>query len=393
MANKKLYLFTISFPYASAQESNFVLPDLAKLTNQYEEIVIVPAQTTGEMLVDLGPKISVDTRMAQAFLQRGRLKNFVSCRFVFWWVQICFQVLMSGKPSKLSLCFNAIFFSLRMSIARRYLKEISENADLFTFWNTYVTAAMAKMHTFKGRRWTRVHGDDLYPERQGGVIPFEKQTFQKLDEIVFASSMAKEFFINRHPRIRTNLSIAHIGVILPKDWQFKIAMPRRNPIVLVTCSGLIAVKRLHLINSWVKKWNDDYQSHAIEWHHLGASTDDIESHLGVHCEGRGHGWMSQEQVMKWYQLNQPFAFLSVSQSEGGFPVSMQEALLCGIPIIGSANDGVVEALEISNGFDLPASPEFEDFKNVIEHVISLSDNDLLLIRQNAMDVGKTHFLR
>ncbi|MEY2938079.1 MAG: hypothetical protein RL062_668, partial [Bacteroidota bacterium] len=91
--------------------------------------------------------------------------------------------------------------------------------------------------------------------------------------------------------------------------------------------------------------------------------------------------------------NRPLAFLSVSKSEGGFPVSMQEALLCGVPIIGAANGGVKEALAISNGYELPGSPDFDDFKKVIEQLIALTDNELLMIRQNAMEVGKTHFLR
>jgi len=103
--------------------------------------------------------------------------------------------------------------------------------------------------------------------------------------------------------------------------------------------------------------------------------------------------MSQSEVMQWYQTMQPFALFSLSRSEGGFPVSMQEALICGIPLIGSANGGVIEALEISEGFTLSSTPDFEEFKKTMEEIISLPDSEILRLRQKAMDVGRTLFLR
>ncbi len=391
--SRKLYLFTISFPYDSAQEANFILPELEQLSAEYHEIVFVPSQIKGELTYALGPQMSIDSRLASAFSNRNRVWNFFSFRLFSYWTNICFQILFSGASGKVKLFYNAFFFAMRMNLSHRYLRELSGDFDLYTFWNTYVTAAMAKLSHFRGRRWTRVHGDDLYPERQGGVIPFEAQTYRNLDEIVFASSAALNFFTDRHPLIRTKLKVAYIGVIVPKDWLPKVALPLRNPLSLVTCSGLNPIKQLHLVNAWVKRWNEENPHPPIAWHHLGASTEDLENHIQSNCIGQGHGWMTQEDVLHWLQQNQPFAFLSLSKSEGGFPVSMQEALICGIPIVGAANGGVAEALEISGGFQLPSVPVYEDFKRVLEHLNTLTDSQILLIRQNAMEVGKTHFLR
>ncbi len=390
---RKLYLFTISFPYDSAQEVNFILPELSRLSDSYQQIIFVPAQMKGVMTFELGPQMSVDNRLASAFEHRNRLINFVSFQFLLNWILICFQILFSKASGKLKLCYNALFFALRMNLSHRYLSGLSRNVDLYTFWNTYVTAAMVNLSSFKGRRWTRVHGDDLYPERQGGVIPFEAKTYRKLDEIVFASSVSKAFFMNRHPNIQTKLSIQYIGVVIPKDWSSKVSIPKLNPMHLVTCSGLNPIKQLHLVNEWIGRWNIENPNREIIWHHLGASTVEIEKHIQSTCIAKGHAWMNQHAVLHWLQDNQPFAFLSLSKSEGGFPVSMQEALICGIPIIGAANGGVVEALKISGGFKLPETPTYEDFRYIIQHLYTLTDSEILQIRQKAMEVGKTHFLR
>jgi hypothetical protein len=390
---RRLYLFTISFPYDSGQEANFIIPELPKLRQRYDEIIFVPAQLKGSLTFQLEQGMTIDIRLGLAFARRNRIVNFFSIRFLITWIQICFQIFFSAASGKLKLCYNALFFALRMNLSHRYLRELSGNFDLYTFWNTYVTAAMVQLPNFKGRCWTRVHGDDFYPERQGGVIPFEVRTYRKLDEIVFASVVSRDFFVSRHPAIQTKLSIAYIGVVVPSNWHFKVLLPKRNPMMFVTCSGLNPIKQLSLVNIWVKMWNTENLDAQIMWHHLGASTSELEKHIQTSCIGRGHSWMSQLDVLFWLQQNQPFAMLSLSKSEGGFPVSMQEALICGIPIIGAANGGVKEALQVSGGFYLPSEPEYADFARVIEKLNALTDNEILLIRQKAMEVGKTHFLR
>ncbi|MEY4329529.1 MAG: glycosyl transferase [Bacteroidota bacterium] len=383
----------MSFPFDSAQEANFIVPELARWKRDYKKIIFVPAQVKGSQCYPMDDQLSMDTTLAGDFEKRYSWLNFLSWRWLFNWISICFHIANTQEKLNWKLYSNAFFFGLRMQISLCYLKRLKGEIDLYSFWNTYITASMAQLKGFKGRRWTRVHGDDLYPERQGGIIPFETQTYSNLDEVVFASKAALSFYLQRHPGIHTPTSIAYIGVSFSNLIGNVAVMPKRQPLVLVTCSGLNPVKQLALVNGWINRWNKSHGQVQLEWHHLGATTAALSEHIQESTVAIGHGWMSQFEVMQWYQTMQPFALFSLSRSEGGFPVSMQEALICGIPLIGSANGGVIEALEISEGFTLSSTPDFEEFKKTMEEIISLPDSEILRLRQKAMDVGRTLFLR
>jgi glycosyltransferase involved in cell wall biosynthesis len=102
--------------------------------------------------------------------------------------------------------------------------------------------------------------------------------------------------------------------------------------------------------------------------------------------------MSQTSVLNWILDNNPWFLISVSSSEG-FPVSMQESLISGVPILAAANGGMVEAVEMSNGYLLPETPTYMDFEKAMLHVLSLSNEEILEARQIALNVGNAHFLR
>lgn len=383
----------MSFPYDVAQEVNFIAPEMEGWKRKYEHIVFVPSQVEGSLCYDLDDQMSIDITLAEGFKNRYSWINFFSLKWLFYWISICFQIANTREKFHLKLYSSAFFFALRMQISGQYLRQLKGEIDLYTFWNTYVTASIAQLKGFKGRRWTRVHGDDLYPERQGGVIPFEDYTYSNLDQVVFACQAARSFFKQRHSNIQTQTVIEYIGVMSSNIVLKDVAMPQRHPIVLVTCSGLHPVKQLSKVNTWIIQWNKSPVSVQLEWHHLGATTSELSDHIQETAVAIGHGWMSQAEIIHWYQTMKPFALLSLSRSEGGFPVSMQEALICGVPIIGSSNGGVIEALEVSEGFALTSSPKYEEFKETMDRIILLTDSEILRLRQKALDVGRTLFLR
>jgi glycosyltransferase involved in cell wall biosynthesis len=390
--DRELYIFTISFPFDSSQETNFLLPELKLLSKEYSRIVFVPAQIKGAIGFELASNMSIDTQLAGLLEKKNRIYAFLTWRFWLFFFRICVQISRTKYRSKLSLYFNAVFFSVRMLMSERYMKGIGDTADLFTFWNTYVTASMAYRKGHKGKRWTRVHGDDFYPERQGGVIPFESHTYQNMDKIVFVSKLAEAEWKSRHINLNTKTEVSYIGVSVPIDLEVIPRLPSRKPIILYSCSGLNHVKRIELCNSLVMEWNAFHAENPIEWHHLGASTKEIDKFIGSKSCAIGHEWMSQKEVLEWLSVNQPMAILSVSSSEG-FPVSMQEALIMGVPIIASSNGGMIEAVEMSNGFMLPSNPDYKSFEDIILSILSFSDEELLQKRLKALTVGKVYFLR
>lgn len=394
MKKKRLLLFTVSYPYDFAKEANFILPELKYWQSQYDEVVLVPSLVKG--VADPSEThggCEVDDSLARAFIASSRIFWFF--RWVFWkyYIQLFFQILKNA-PLKISLYINGVFFVIRMVIAKEFLKTVgdSQQVDGFTFWNTFVTAALASEKSWKGKRWTRVHGDDFYPERQGGMIFFERQTYRKLDKVVFVSHLAQDYWRSRHPMLKTPTEVRYLGVNVPEQWKVSILLPSRRPFKIFSCSGLNPIKRIPLCHQLIAKWNELHPEYTIEWHHLGATTEELANWIGEESSVIGHGWMSQSAVLDWIRKENPFCLVSVSESEG-FPVSMQEAMLCGVPILAAANGGMVEAVAMCKGWGLPAAPVYSDFEKHISQWIKLTDEEILAHRQFTLNVANAQFLR
>ena len=390
----KLYIFTISYPYDFSQERNFIDPEMEGWIKNYHQVILVPAFKKGTLDSKLRSEVQVDLALSELFQNQNRLKWLFKLAF---WRVLClvfFQILRSECRWKFSLYLNAIFFVFRMVQSRDYLSglQVEGRTDIYTFWNTYVTAAVADFSHWKGQRWTRVHGDDFYPDRQGGIIPLESRTYIGLDKVVFVSKLAEAYWRNRHPTISTATEVSYIGVRKPENWQVKPSEPSRNPIILFSCSGLNPIKRIDLCSALIFEWNRNHLESPIVWHHLGATTLELDEFIGKPSGAIGHGWMSQESVLYWILENNPWFLISVSSSEG-FPVSMQESLISGVPLLAAANGGMVEAVEMSGGYLLPETPTYNDFEKVMLHALSLSKEEILSARQIALNVGNAHFLR
>ncbi|MFN3428663.1 MAG: glycosyltransferase [Candidatus Sericytochromatia bacterium] len=100
----------------------------------------------------------------------------------------------------------------------------------------------------------------------------------------------------------------------------------------------------------------------IEWHHLGdgpqrASLEDAaQTLLPESVRWVFHGHLPNAGVLAFYRDCPVDAFVNVSASEGA-PVSIMEALACGIPVVAPAIGGIPELVSGANGALLPPDPE------------------------------------
>lgn len=125
------------------------------------------------------------------------------------------------------------------------------------------------------------------------------------------------------------------------------------PFTIVSCSSMIPLKRVGLIARGIA-------SSGIEnyrWVHFGDGPvmDDVRAltqELGVRCEFMGH--CANERVLEWLSYGKADAFVTTSSSEG-LPVSVQEAMYFGLPVVATNVGGTAELLN-GNGILLPADP-------------------------------------
>ena len=68
-------------------------------------------------------------------------------------------------------------------------------------------------------------------------------------------------------------------------------------------------------------------------------------------------------------------FITTSETEGGCPVSIQEAMSYGVPVIGTAVGGITEMIA-DNGILLSADPDQGEVASAIQRILTLEESDL-----------------
>lgn len=83
------------------------------------------------------------------------------------------------------------------------------------------------------------------------------------------------------------------------------------------------------------------------------------------------GRVPNHEIMQYYQSHFCDVFINVSEIEGGAPVSIQEAISCGIPVVATAIGGNPEVVSSRNGILLPPNPTP---KEIAEALLKIQDD-------------------
>src|SRR5690606_13386262 len=93
----------------------------------------------------------------------------------------------------------------------------------------------------------------------------------------------------------------------------------------------------------------------IEWHHFGDGLEFEELKKKIKTLNKKkiavilHGWATQADILKFYELYFVNWFVNVSESEG-IPVSIMEAMSFGIPVIATDVGGTSEIVNTDTGY-------------------------------------------
>lgn len=139
---------------------------------------------------------------------------------------------------------------------------------------------------------------------------------------------------------------------------------------LVTCSGILPVKRLELL---IKALGGIDQGHAsrLKWTHIGSGPDEgairklAREQLCHLNDVEFTGYMPNASVHRYYEEHSCDLFANVSSMEG-LPVSIMESISYGIPAI-ATNVGGTEEMVIDGltGKLLPRDPSPEEVRDII----------------------------
>lgn len=394
---RKLIISTEGFPYGNF-ENSFLGPELDELIKYYDIVLIAHCHNIVDSRsvkdVYMGCKVyNIDIQLAWY----TRIKYGV--QFFFdkdGWKEI--RLIIKTKKKFFQRLYQSIaFFSYaaenyRLMEKMKILPEKNEDFIYYTYWYVYYTYSMTKNRKyFKNIKViTRTHGFDLFDERcNGGRQPFKSIMDGQLDKVFFVAEQGKEYYLNKYNKKDSNKYIvSRLGTMKTesgnphKDLTFR----------LVSCSSIIPLKRIDLLIKALSRINRE-----IEWIHFGTGTDaekvtnlaDIMLANKENIVFKLKGFVSNNKIMEYYKNHYVDCFISTSSTEG-LPVSIQEAMSFGIPII-ATNVGGVSELIVDNGILLPANPTEWQVAESIESIIDMDEKRYLEIRQNSFKVWQEKF--
>ncbi|MHC4951944.1 MAG: glycosyltransferase, partial [Planctomycetota bacterium] len=235
-----------------------------------------------------------------------------------------------------------------------FLKDIGLRAKISTVF-----------HGFDLSSYLKSHGLDVYSElfEKGDLfLPVSKFWENKLIELGCPPE---------------KISVNHMGIDTEKFTPRKKELPQ-NKIKVLTVARLTEKKghcyALQAIRQAVRIVP------KLEYHIAGdgpllKELKGLTKKLGTENNVVFHGKVNSDEVLAMYKAADIFLLPSVTPSTGdmeGIPVSLMEAMSCGLPVIASQHSGIPElVLDGQSGYTVPE----KDIRSIADQIIYLAEND------------------
>ena len=372
---QNLYLITDGFPFGRG-EKPFILPELPYLLEKYQVTIISPAPK--EVSKDVENITTLDSRIRLIHLPYEPLRINQEMERKYREHPILqeeFEIIEKEGHLVEEKKLDALIY---FAMAELFFQQIvvsgavnfRKSGVIYTYWYTFRTLAFA-LHKEKYpnlKLITRTHGYDLYNYRaNNGRHPFRTFMQRVLHGIFFVSHKGLDYYQKTFMR-EDSLKLHYCPLGVCKASNMHVVPSELHVFQLVSCSNAIPLKRIDLILGALALCGSDIKIH---WTHFGDGPQIREIYeLAIkELSGKKHirvnfmGHRPNEEIMKFYASNYVDCFITTSSSEG-LPVSIQEALSYGIPIIGTNVGGIHEEID-GNGVLLSENPSAEEIRDAI----------------------------
>jgi len=372
-----IIIFTLSYPYTIGKELTFLDDEILTITNSFNKTLIIPT-IINEEKYSLNVDLNVNLSLASHLMNKKKyFSYFLKIDFYYFLIKEIYL-----KPTSL-LHFKKLIINIIniINVLEWIENELDKNIEnekskviLYTYWFTNITTALCYYYkkSSKVNIITRAHGIDLYEYRNNNYIPFREFTIKYLSRVYCVSENGKNYIAERYPKFLSKYFTFPLGVKAHK---------KRNNIVykdifhFVSCSNIDENKNVSLILDAMKAVAKKNKNKKIIWTHFGDGVlynglkekviNEQISNLKVNLLG----YKTNDKIFEFYENESLNAFVTTSLSEGGRPISVQEALSYGIPVIGTNVGGIPEIINNQNGILLSSKPKIEELIQAIESVI------------------------
>jgi len=381
---RKMFLITDYFPYGSGE--SFVMTELQQLCRNYDVTVVPryagkgPARALPEG-TDLWPVARAATLKEKlSFVLRFFLEKKGRREIAAIW-KTGENRLQRWKKSLLSYASAELFWA---AFRQQGGTANSEGSIYYSFWYTPAALALSfhRAELSGAKVVVRTNGYDLYNERSaGGRQPFKPTADEGLDMVVSSCQFGQSYY-------RQNFGfVAGVKYIYSALGCKDMGMPIRCDSTifhLVSCSDAVAIKRIERIVEGL-----GLTDVPIRWTHIGDGEKLPELKLLAervfqmkpNIQWEFIGSLSNEEVLEFYKRESVNGFITTSASEGGCPVSIQEAMSFGVPIIGTAVGGITEMLTDSDNILLSANPDGREVAAALEGMYAMAPERKAALRR------------
>jgi len=375
-----LLIFTNNYPYDTVGEQTFLSGEINVLKKYFDRIVLVPQHKHKELL-PLQAGIEADLSLSDRLSFFNRLQAFLSSFFQ----RDVFEDIGNRFPASLSLEYlKKIFFFLSGArITQMWLKEWLQKENVspsdvvcYTYWFIDVTMGLgwAKTELPQLKVISRAHGYDLYEELYK-PWPLRVRSISMLDGLFADSDIGTNYLLEKHPRFKEKYKTALLGVPEPGA----LSQPSQDGILrIASCSTINPIKRIDLLFKGIVAAAERRGDQKIEWTHFGGGQerqefmDRVEKEFPQNAKGFFPGYQTQRHLIQTYIEKPVDVFVNVSSTEGT-PVSIMEAISCGIPVIATAVGGNVEIVQERNGFLLSENPTPDEIADALLNVMDIRE--------------------
>ena len=400
LMKEKLLLLTERFPYGKG-EKTFIIPEIELLSQNYDITIVTKASDeevkdtenntqldSSISVVNIGNKVSLLTKIKYCllfFFDKDGQKEL--------------REILTKKEFIAQRVYQSLTFYILAMKEYAYVKKLIKGEKKvigYSFWfhSDCYCLVKCKRKYRNIQVISRAHGYDLYNERCiGNRQPFKKILDKNVDKIVFASQYAFNYYLDTYANKETLSKYEVHRLCVPK-------CNRKNPkdmdesMCIVSCSRVIPIKRVQLIIDALALINDV----RIKWIHIGEGVDlkkmiDYSKSMldrKKNLEFEWKGYLSPQAIRTFYETTHIDCFISTSSTEGGCPLSIQEAMSFGIPIIGTSVGGITEMIH-ENGILLNPNPIAKEIADAIMYIYISSDKQIERMRKNSYDLWESMF--
>ncbi len=379
-----LNFFTATFPYKTGEP--IIENELPILANHFDSIRIFPHVFEKN---DKKRSIPSNCEVVQlsSFENLKLQKSYFVLLFIFFFVELFYapslKYYMKNHKKWLSL----------LKIAAKKAQYIESNKLLlpdavnYSFWmnDWALVLTFLKKRSVISNFVFRCGGFDIWDERhEGNYLPFRYLIYKYADKGYPNAQIAEKYMKAKTP-FATKIETKYLGTtdkgVNPS--------PDNEPFTLVSVSSLIPLKRVDLIIEILTKI-----STPIRWIHLGDGSEmemlksKSEENLQKHqVEFRGN--VSNTELMQFFQDTPVNLFITTSSTES-LPVSIQEAISFGIPVVATDVGGISEIVNTKTGFLIEKAFDIDEVAKLIERLIN-NKSELSQLRKSSRKFWEENF--